>query len=169
MDQTRIEESSKYSGSHEFVMEWENKYNQQLGKEFENGVEPSKGQQQKLALARTIYRDALVMVLDEPTASIDALSETQIFEAMEKAAGQNTLIVITHRFNTTQNLDKIIVIERGEIVETGTHKGLIKMNGRYKEMFDSQAKAFREEVVSGETTPAVKASSKPRRARGKLE
>jgi len=152
IDSARVEESGKNSGSHEFIVEWENKYDQQLGKEFVGGVEPSKGQQQKLALARTIYKNALVMVLDEPTASIDALSETQIFEAMENAAGKNTLIVITHRFNTTQNLDKIIVIERGEIIETGTHRELMKKAGRYKEMFDSQAKAFREELLDERTT-----------------
>lgn len=154
MDRQKVEQASQHSGSHEFIENWEKKYDQQLGKEFEGGVEPSKGQQQKLALARTIYRDALVMVLDEPTASIDALSEMQIFEAMERAVGSNTLIVITHRFNTTQNLDKIVVIEKGRIIEEGSHRELLKKGGRYKEMFDSQAKAFREELPP-EQRPAL--------------
>ncbi len=143
IDMSEIQEAAGYSGANEFIEQWENKYEQQLGKEFEGGVEPSKGQGQKIALARAIYRNGFIMVLDEPTASIDALSETKIFEQMEKAVKNNTLIVITHRFNTTQNLDKIVVIEHGTIQETGTHKELIAKGGLYKSMFESQAKTFR--------------------------
>jgi ABC-type multidrug transport system fused ATPase/permease subunit len=146
-DKSFVESSAEYSGAHEFINEWENKYEQQLGKEFEGGIVPSKGQQQKLALASTIYRNSLVMVLDEPTAAIDALSEMKIFNAMEKAVGPNTLIVITHRFNTTQSLDKIIVLDKGTVIEVGTHKELINHNGIYKEMFESQAQAFRNQPV----------------------
>lgn len=143
IEKEAVEEAAKFSEADEFINGWINKYDQQLGKEFEGGIEPSKGQNQKLALARTIYRDGLIMVLDEPTAAIDALSETKIFEAMERAVGENTLIVITHRFNTTQNMDKIIVLDKGTVAETGTHKELLIHNGLYKEMFESQAKAFR--------------------------
>ena len=142
LDKQAVIEATEYSEADEFINEWEKKYDQQLGKEFDEGVEPSKGQQQKIALARTIYRAGLVMILDEPTAAIDALSETKIFEQMEKAVGENTLILITHRFNTTQNVDKIVVLDKGEIREVGTHKELIAQKGLYKEMFDSQAKAF---------------------------
>ena len=138
-----VKKSAEFSGANEFIEEWEHKYDQQLGKEFEGGIEPSKGQKQKIALAQTIYRNGFIMVLDEPTAAIDALSETKIFEAMEKAVGKNTLIVITHRFNTTQNMDKIIVLEKGTVEEVGNHKELIKHGGIYKKMFEDQAKAFR--------------------------
>lgn len=145
-----VKSSSEYSGAEEFINDWQFKYDQPLGKEFENGIEPSKGQQQKIALARTIYRNGLIMVLDEPTAAIDAVSETKIFEAMEKAVGENTLIVITHRFNTTQNMDKIIVLDKATVAEIGTHNELLAHGGLYKEMFESQAKAFRtkEETLS---------------------
>lgn len=147
-DMAKIQEASEHSGAHEFIRDWGKQYEQQLGKEFEGGIEPSKGQQQKIALARTIYRNGLVMVLDEPTAAIDALSEMRIFEAMEKAVGNHTLIVITHRFNTTQSLDKIIVLDKGTVVEIGTHKELLQHGGLYAEMFESQAKAFRTDSVS---------------------
>lgn len=156
----RIRESSEYTGASEFIEKWENKYEQRLGKEFEGGVEPSHGQNQKITLARTIYREGLVVVLDEPTASIDALSEMKIFEQMEKAAKDRTLIVITHRFNTTKNFDRIIVIENGEIVENGPHKELIKLNGKYAEMFESQAKAFRSERAA-QRRKVVGKSAKP--------
>ncbi|MBX4200401.1 ABC transporter ATP-binding protein/permease [Candidatus Parcubacteria bacterium] len=144
LDESHVQTSASFSGADEFIENWEHKYDQQLGKEYTGGIEPSKGQQQRLALARTIYRNALIMVLDEPTAAIDALSEMKIFEQMENAVGNNTLIVITHRFNTTQNVDKIIVLDHGTVKETGTHPELLKHNGLYKEMFESQAKAFRE-------------------------
>ena len=145
LDMERVHAAAEYTGANEFIEQWENKYEQRLGKEFEGGVEPSRGQDQKITLARTIYREGLVVILDEPTASIDALSEMKIFEQMEKAAGDHTLIVITHRFNTTKNFDRIIVLEKGEIIENGSHKTLMDLNGKYAEMFESQAKAFRHE------------------------
>jgi ATP-binding cassette subfamily B protein len=85
-----------------------------------------------------------VVVLDEPTAAIDAMAETYIFEQMEKAVRGNTLIVITHRFNTTQSVDRIIVLEHGKIIESGSHRELFDKKGLYRKMFESQAKAFRE-------------------------
>jgi ABC-type multidrug transport system fused ATPase/permease subunit len=144
IEEKRIEEAASYSGASEFIDTWEKKYDQQLGKEFEGGIEPSKGQHQKIALARTIYRNAFVMVLDEPTAAIDALSEMEIFEKMEQSVGENTLILITHRFNTTQSVDTIVVLDHGAIKEVGPHKELIAKKGLYKKMFDSQAKTFQE-------------------------
>ena len=146
MNSKWVQQSAQFSGAHEFIDRYENKYKQQLGKEFDGGMEPSKGQRQKLAIAQTIYRSGYVMILDEPTAAIDALSEKLIFEKMEEASGENTLIVITHRFNTTQNVDRIVVLNKGTIVEIGNHKELIKEKGLYKKMFDAQAKAFRKEV-----------------------
>jgi len=159
VDMERVIEASTYSGANEFIEDWEHKYEQQLGKEYYGGVEPSKGQHQKIALARTIYRKGFVMVLDEPTAAIDALSEMRIFEQMEKASNKNTLIVITHRFNTTQFLDQIIVLDRGKVTEEGTHAELMKLGGLYKAMFDSQAKVFLDEASNKQK----EAGHKPRR------
>lgn len=138
-----VKQSAQFSGANEFIERYSNKYEQQLGKEFDGGMEPSKGQRQKLAIAQTIYRSGFVMILDEPTAAIDALSEKMIFEKMEEASGKNTLIVITHRFNTTQDVDRIVVLERGVVLEVGSHKELIKEKGLYKKMFDAQADSFK--------------------------
>lgn len=143
-DPEKVELAAELSGATEFIGKYEKGLGQRLGKEFEEGVEPSKGQRQKLALAKTIYRDALVMILDEPTAAIDATAEQFIFDQMEKASGDNTLVVITHRFNTTQKMDKIIVLDHNVIAEVGTHDELISKSGLYKEMFDTQKKAFAE-------------------------
>ncbi len=142
-DEKTVREAAVWSGASEFIETWEKKYDQQLGKEFDSGIEPSKGQQQKIALARTLFRNGLVVILDEPTAAIDALSEMEIFEAMEDAVRGNTLILITHRFNTTQSVDRIVVIEHGEIQEAGSHKELMAKKGIYKNMFESQAKSFK--------------------------
>lgn len=144
-DFNRAREAASLSGAHSFITRYEKGYHQQVGKEFEGGIELSKGQNQRLALARIIYRKGFVLILDEPTAAIDAKSEMEIFENMEKASGQATLILITHRFNTTQNVDTIHVIEHGEIVESGNHKDLLRRNGIYAEMFKAQAKSFLEE------------------------
>jgi len=143
----KVIEASVLSGASDFIEKWDEGYKQRIGKEFDGGVEPSKGQNQKLALARILYRAGFVTVLDEPTASVDALSEMKIFESMQKATKDLTLIVITHRFNAVQNLDKIIVLEHGVIVEVGNHNELFAKKGRYAEMYLAQAKTFIEQNV----------------------
>ena len=144
IDREKVQRASLSSDSYEFISEFKDGFDQQLGREFENGTELSKGQQQKIALARMIYRDGLVTILDEPTASIDSLAEEHIFNQMVGASTGRTLIVITHRFNTTQNLDKIIVLNEGCLIEEGSHEELLTLKGEYASMFESQAKAFRE-------------------------
>ncbi len=145
IDDEKVKEAALLSDANEFIVEFKKGFKQQLGREYEEGVELSKGQNQKLALARIIYRNGLVTVLDEPTASIDAMAESYIFEQMTKASSGKTLIVITHRFNTTQNLDKIVVLKDGRVAEMGNHRELLDKKGEYAEMFEVQAKAFREE------------------------
>ncbi len=144
IDKEKVEKAAAVSDAKEFISEFKDGFGQQLGRDFENGTELSKGQQQKMALARIIYRDGLVTILDEPTASIDALAEEYIFNQMVGASTGKTLIVITHRFNTTQNLDKIIVLNEGCLVEAGNHDELLAKKGEYASMYESQAKAFRE-------------------------
>lgn len=146
LNEDSIIESAVLTGSEEFINEFDNRYKQQLGRDFEGGVELSKGQNQKLALSRVIYRDGLVAILDEPTAAIDAVSESYIFDQMTKASRDKTLIVITHRFNTTQNLDNIIVLEDGGVIEIGNHSDLVRRGGVYASMFEAQAKVFRGEA-----------------------
>lgn len=146
IDEDSVIESAALTGSEEFINKFDYKYKQQLGRDFEGGIELSKGQDQKIALSRVIYRDGLIAVLDEPTASIDSISESYIFDQMTKASRDKTLVVITHRFNTTQNLDNIIVIEDGGVIEMGNHLDLIRKGGVYASMFEAQAKVFKGEA-----------------------
>lgn len=123
-------------------MGWEDQYNQQLGKDLTGGIEPSHGQWQKLALARTFYRDALIFVLDEPTASVDAESEEAIFAKLERLPKTKTVILISHRFSTVRRAKQIVVIEGGSITEKGSHEELLSQNKTYARLFALQAKGY---------------------------
>jgi len=138
--------AAKLSGADEFIQEYPKKYKQQVSREFDDGIEPSQGQLQKIALARALYRLQVgqILILDEPTAAIDPLAELEIFEQMEKATKDKTLILITHRFNSVKNVDKILVLDGHKLTETGSHEELMKLNGIYASMFEGQAKGFRE-------------------------
>jgi ATP-binding cassette subfamily B protein len=106
------------------------------------GEEPSWGQAQKIAIARVFYRDSPVVILDEPTASIDAVSEYKIFTKLYKKIENKTLIIVSHRFSTVRNAKRIIVIDKGKIVEQGSHEELLKLKGSYAKSFHLQAKGY---------------------------
>ncbi|HEY4483004.1 MAG TPA: ABC transporter ATP-binding protein [Candidatus Paceibacterota bacterium] len=125
-----------------FIEEFEKGYDQQLGQEFEGGVQPSTGQWQKLALARTFYRDPRIFILDEPTSSIDAEAEAKIFDKLEALPDDRTVILISHRFSTVRHANKIVVIESGTISEGGSHEELLKLDGTYARLFKLQAKGY---------------------------
>lgn len=143
-DAELVQHASKMSGADEFIQEYPKKYKQQVSREFDDGIEPSQGQLQKIALARSLYRLKIgqVLVLDEPTAAIDPIAEQEIFEQMEKATAGKTLILITHRFNSVKNVDRILVLDGQHLVEQGSHAELMKKKGLYSQMFESQAKGF---------------------------
>jgi ATP-binding cassette subfamily B protein len=138
----RVKKSAIASEADKFIEEWEDQYEQMLGKEFTEGVEPSIGQWQKLALARTFYRKPRVLILDEPTSSIDAEGEAKIFEKLGQLPKDRTVILISHRFSTVRQADKIVVIEDGKIKEQGTHEELLKLNASYSKLFTLQAKGY---------------------------
>ncbi len=146
IDSAKAVESALLSGADEFINEYPQGYKQQVSREFEDGVEPSQGQLQKIALARALYRmqAAQILILDEPTAAIDPLAELEIFEKMEQATKDKTLILITHRFNSVRNVDKILVLDGHSLAEQGTHAELMKKKGVYASMFEGQAKGFSE-------------------------
>lgn len=142
-DMEKIIRASTASGAHSVVQKLQKKYDQVLGRTFEEGIELSTGQWQKLALARGFFRNAPVLILDEPTSAIDAKAEAEIFNRVEKLSKDKTVIIISHRFSTVRNADKIYVIDNGKIVESGSHKELMKIDGQYATLFNLQAKGYK--------------------------
>jgi len=144
----KIKKAAIKSGADEFITkEFENGYNQVLSKKFTGGTEPSVGQWQKIALARAFFKDAPVLILDEPTSAIDPKSEYSIFNNIfaideKEKTDDKTILIISHRFSTVRNANRIIVLEGGEIVESGSHEELLKIGGIYKEAFDMQKKGY---------------------------
>lgn len=139
----KVRGAAKDSEADSFIEEWEKSYEQMLGKQFTEGVEPSIGQWQKLALARTFYRDPRIFILDEPTSSIDAEAESKIFQKLEKLPNDRTVILISHRFSTVRQASKICVIKDGSRKELGSHKELLELNGIYAKLFSLQARGYR--------------------------
>lgn len=113
-----------------------------LDNSFEEGVEPSGGQWQRVALARAFYRNSNVLILDEPTAAVDANAEYEIFNNIFAHYGDKTAIIISHRFSTVKRANRIVVLEKGRILEEGTHKDLMKNSKLYAEMFNKQAEGY---------------------------
>jgi ATP-binding cassette subfamily B protein len=118
-------------------------FEQMLGRRFEGGVDLSGGEWQKLALARAYLRNAQLLILDEPTAALDARSEYQVFQRFSELTAGKMALFISHRFSTVRMADRIVVLEAGNIVEEGTHDQLTRMGGRYAEMFELQAASYR--------------------------
>ncbi len=141
-DLEQVKYAATQSGANEFIEEWKDGYDTQLGKEFEGGIEPSVGQWQKIALARMFYKNPQIWILDEPTASIDAVAEMGIFNKLENLPKDKTVILISHRFNTVKNANKIIVIEHGSIAEMGNHEELMKKEGIYHNLFTTQKDSY---------------------------
>jgi len=118
-------------------------YDQMLGRRFEDGVDLSGGEWQKLALARAYLRDAQLLILDEPTAALDARSEFEVFERFAELTEGKMALLISHRFSTVRMADRIVLLEAGKLVEEGTHAQLIALGGRYASMFELQAASYR--------------------------
>jgi ATP-binding cassette, subfamily B, bacterial len=142
-DQARIEAAARKSLAHSVVVRLPGGYQQVLGRRFEGGVDLSGGEWQKLALARAYLRDAQVLVLDEPTASLDARSEHEVFERFAELTESKMALLISHRFSTVRMADRILVLENGRIAEEGSHTNLMASAGRYSEMFELQAANYR--------------------------
>ena len=118
-------------------------YDQMLGRRFEQGVDLSGGEWQKVALARSYLRDAQLLILDEPTAALDARSEFEVFHRFAELTAGKMALFISHRFSTVRSADRILVLENGRIAEEGTHDQLASLGGRYAEMFEMQASSYR--------------------------
>jgi ATP-binding cassette subfamily B protein len=138
-----IEYAAKKSMASEVIARLRNGYDQMLGRRFEGGVDLSGGEWQKVALARAYLRDAQLLVLDEPTASLDARSEFEVFERFAELTCGKMALLISHRFSTVRMADRIVVLEGGRLVEEGNHGQLLALGGRYAAMFEMQAASYR--------------------------
>ncbi|MEU2855997.1 ABC transporter ATP-binding protein [Streptomyces syringium] len=146
-DDQRIAESAQASGAAAVIEKLDERYDTVLGRRFEDGAQLSGGQWQKVALARAFMRRAPILVLDEPTASIDAEAEAEVFGKLKEIAAGATSLVIAHRFSTVRIADMILVMENGRIKEQGTHSELIEQDGTYAYLFNLQASGYLPETA----------------------
>lgn len=135
--------AAQKSRAHDVVQKLQLGYGQMLGRRFEGGVDLSGGEWQKVALARAYLRDAQILILDEPTASLDAKSEQQVFQQFAELTTNKISLLISHRFSTVRMADRIVVLEDGRIIEEGHHSQLMARDGKYAEMFELQASNYR--------------------------
>jgi ATP-binding cassette subfamily B protein len=138
-----IESAAHKSLADTVVRKLEHGYDQILGRRFEGGVELSGGEWQKMALARAYLRDAQLLILDEPTAALDARSELQVFERFAELTQGKMALLISHRFSTVRIADRIVVLSEGRLIEEGNHQTLMKSGGLYAQMFEMQAASYR--------------------------
>jgi ATP-binding cassette subfamily B protein len=141
--QGEIEDAAQKSLAAGVIARLTGGYDQMLGRRFESGVDLSGGEWQKLALARAYLRDAQLLILDEPTAALDAPSELQVFERFAELTEGKMALLISHRFSTVRMADRIVVLEAGRLVEEGSHAQLMTLGGRYAAMFEMQAANYR--------------------------
>src|SRR5260370_40525425 len=135
--------AAKKSMADEVIGRLPREYDQMLGRRFDGGVDLSGGEWQKVALARAYLRDAQVLILDEPTAALDARSEYEVFQRFAELTMGKMALFISHRFSTVRMADRIVVLENGNIAEDGNHDELTHLGGRYAEMFELQAASYR--------------------------
>ncbi len=139
----RIAAAATISGADEVIGKLPQGYETPLGKWFQNGVELSTGQWQKIALARAFMRDAQIVVLDEPTSSLDAQAEYEVFQKFREIIRGRMAILISHRFSNLRLADVIYVLEHGKILESGSHEELMQKGGKYAHLFELQARSYR--------------------------
>jgi len=138
-----IVSSAQKSLADKLAEKLEGGYDQALGRRFNDGVELSGGEWQKVALARAYMKDAQLMILDEPTAALDARAEHDVFMRFAELTKNKSAVLISHRFSTVRMADRILVLEKGQMLEIGTHEELLSRKGRYAELFQLQAMGYR--------------------------
>ncbi|MCD7783280.1 MAG: ATP-binding cassette domain-containing protein [Firmicutes bacterium] len=154
---TEVESAAKQSSADLFIENLPEKYDTPLMRYFEeDGIELSIGQWQKLSIARAFYSDSDFLILDEPTASLDAIAEQEIFNQFDSLSKDKTTIFVSHRLSSATVASKILVIEYGELIEEGNHSQLMNKKGRYYELFTTQAKRYLTEVDKSDTLDGKK-------------
>lgn len=139
----KVKKAAQKAGADAIIENLPKKYKTILGRVFEGGVQLSIGEWQKLALARAFMNDAPLLILDEPTAAVDAKTEYHIFKRFEEMTQEKSVILISHRFSTARIADRIVVVHKGKVAEEGTHRELLKAGGKYAELFSLQAEGYR--------------------------
>jgi ATP-binding cassette subfamily B protein len=142
-DHDRVITAARRSGADEVIRALPHGYETILGKRFADGEELSIGEWQKVALARAFMRDAQIIVLDEPTSSLDAKAEYEVFQSFRQLVSGRTAVLISHRFSTVRMADRIYVLNQGTIIESGTHEELLNRQGVYADLFERQARSYR--------------------------
>ncbi|HXT35118.1 MAG TPA: ABC transporter ATP-binding protein [Chloroflexota bacterium] len=150
-----IEEAAQRSGADEVVDKLPQHYNTMLGKWFDEGVNLSGGEWQKVALARAFMRDAPILILDEPTAALDAQAEFDLFGRLRALTTGHTALYISHRFSTVRMADRILMLADGELIEHGTHEELMALGGQYAHLFNLQAAAYLSDPVAAEEAARI--------------
>ncbi len=138
-----IETSAEKSLANLLAERLPGKYDQALGRRFNNGIELSGGEWQKIALARAYMKEAQLLILDEPTSALDARAEYQVFQRFAELTKGKTAVLISHRFSTVRMADRILVMDQGEMIQLGSHEELLQQEGRYAELFHLQAQGYR--------------------------
>jgi ATP-binding cassette subfamily B protein len=142
-DMPQIENAAERSLADAVIRKLPQGYDQQLGRLFKKGRDLSGGEWQKVAIARAYMRDAGLIILDEPTAALDAKAEADVFSRFKSLAAGKTAVIISHRFSTVRMADRILVLENGRILESGSHAELVALGGHYSELFELQAAGYR--------------------------
>ncbi|MDB5489855.1 MAG: transporter ATP-binding protein [Reyranella sp.] len=142
-DHERVARAANRSQADEVIARLPHGYDQMIGKRFKNGVELSGGEWQKIAIARAYMREAEVLILDEPTAALDARAEFEVFQRFKELSKGKTAVLISHRFSSVRMADRILVLAEGKVEAQGTHEELVAQEGRYAELFELQAAGYR--------------------------
>jgi len=142
---TKLKSSLKKADSLDLLKKYKDGLNTYMSQRY-GGEEPSWGQWQKIAISRIFYRNSPIIILDDPTASIDAVSESKIFDNLYKKVTNKTIIIVSHRFSTVRNAQRIIVLSQGKIIEEGDHDKLMSLNGEYAQSFNLQAQGYQSET-----------------------
>ena len=142
-DRARIEQAARHGRADEVIGRLQRGYDQMVGRRFKGGIELSGGEWQKIAIARAYMRDAALLILDEPTAALDARAEFEVFQRFKSLSTGRTAVLISHRFSSVRMADRIVVIAGGRVAETGTHEDLLALGGYYAELFELQAAGYR--------------------------
>jgi len=143
LDLEKVKSSAKLAEADVFISKLKYKYNTVMSSSFKNGTNLSTGQEQKIALARMFYKNSQILVLDEPTASIDASAEHKIFNRIYKYMSDKTVIIISHRFSTVRKAKEIIVLKDGRVTEQGSHEILMKLKGEYANLYTLQSSSYK--------------------------